>query len=115
MEAINDLLFVVSRLMSAGVVTLAALYVSYSIHRHRVTPVVVWWYVAFCLWTSMIFRWFVVWITMPEQAAVYEPYQAWLQPLTQTGYVLLAMAIVVMTYTHICARSRHYRMEHGHD
>jgi hypothetical protein len=112
--ALDSLIFVFFRLLSAGVVTVAAGYILYhQLFTKRLAPPFVWSYVGICLTIVAAFRWFVVFITIPELADFYKVVEPWLQPMTQAGYVLLGMSIVVLTFTHIKARERHYSQHHG--
>jgi fructose-specific phosphotransferase system IIC component len=108
--ALDELVFVIARLLSAGIITFAAGYIWY--HQwftERLRPTYVWSYVGICLSAVALFRWFVVLITIPQMSDFYEYIEPWLQPMTQTGYALLGMCFIVMTYTHIRARARHKR------
>lgn len=112
--ALQDLIFVIMRLLSAGVITGAALYIGY--HQwfsSRLAPTYVWSYVGICLTLVAFFRWFVVIIALPDFREVYDNVEPWLQPLTQAGYVLVGMCFFVITYGHIKGREAHHR--HWHD
>lgn len=112
---VDDLIFVTFRLLSAGVLTAVTLYLTWKLYNRHLTPAPVWLYTTVILWVATIFRWFVVWVVIQTGDDVDEALVSWLQPITQTMYVLMAMAIFVLTFTHIKERRLHYRVEHGED
>jgi ABC-type nickel/cobalt efflux system permease component RcnA len=111
--ALQDVIFVLFRVASAGVITGAAAYILW--HQwftERLSPTYVWNYVGICLTLVAVFRWFIVVVTMDQFSDFYEDIEPWLQPMTQAGYILLGMCFLVMTYTHIKAKERHMRHHH---
>lgn len=110
----TELIFAAFRLASAGVITGAAGYIIWhQLFTERLRPSYVWSYVGIVLTVVAAFRWFIVAIRTEQLEWLYPALQQWLQPLTQTGYVLLGICFIVMTYTHVRGRERHDRLMHG--
>jgi len=107
----DEIIFLIFRLGSAIVLTGVSVYISWKMVKRDLMPRPVWLYVSTIMWAVSLFRWFVVWLVY-ESGPVYEGWEPWLQPITQAMYVLLAMAIFVLTFTHIKERRLHYQREH---
>lgn len=106
-QALTDAVFALARIASAAAITGAAAYIAY--HQwftQRLRPTIVWNYVGIVLSFVAIFRWFVVFLLLPESSSVYHAIEAWLAPMTQTGYILLAMCFIVLTRCRIIHEHR---------
>jgi len=108
----DEFVFLAFRLASALLVTGATAYVAWALYRGKLKPLVVWRYTSAVLIVNTVWRWFIVWLLLEEQAPLWADVTAWVSPITQTMTSLLVMAIVVMTFTHLTSRARHYRDEH---
>ena len=113
MENILDLIFTAFRLASAGVVTGAAAYIGWGLHRRTLAPRPVWWYSLIVLVFVALFRWVVVVLLMDDYVGYANIIEPWFQPLTQTSTILLGLVIFVLSYTHVKARGRHMDNYHG--
>jgi len=108
----DEFVFLSFRLASALLVTGAAAYVAWALYHGKLKPLVVWRYTCAVLIVNTVWRWFIVWLLLEEQEPLWADLTAWVSPITQTMTSLLVMAIVVMTFTHLTSRARHYRDEH---
>lgn len=100
----------------AGASTGAAAYVAWHYWATRdVYPRIVWNYAGVVLTLVVAWRWFVIWITAEAQSELYAAIQPWIAPMTQAGYILLSIVIIVLTFTHVKARRRHYQVWHEDD
>lgn len=109
----DELILAAFRWASAGASTGAAAYVAWHYWRTRdLYPRVVWNYAGVVLTLVAIWRWFVIWITAEAQSEVYDAIQPWIAPMTQAGYILLSMVILVLTFTHVKARKMHFDAWH---
>lgn len=112
----DDLILDLFRWLSAGASTGAAVYVAWHYWKTRdLYPRVVWNYAGIVLTIVAIWRWFVIWVTDDVQHDLYTVIQPWIAPMTQAGYILLSMVIIVLTFTHVKARNAHFRAWHMED
>lgn len=113
MVAEQDLIFVIFRLLPAVVTSATAAFLAWHYWKTRdLYPRVVWNYTGIILTLVAIYRWVVVWITLPGQSESYSDLQEWLGPMSQTGFLVLSIVILVLTVTHVAARKRHYTEWH---
>ena len=103
----HELVFVVFRLMAAVLVLASAIFGTYSLYRHRLSPRPVWAYSAVVLWFVAIYRWGIVILLTDPMEDVYSHVAPWIAPMNQTMYALLVMVIATLTYA--CIRSHRIR------
>lgn len=108
MDGLDEWVLVIFRLSSAVVFTLVAAFMSYKLARRALLPRPVWTYVAVVLWVVTLFRWFVVLLLIDHDSPVVAAVAPYIPPLTQSMFILLAMAIFVLTYCHIRQRALHW-------
>jgi len=109
-----DILELVLRLAAALSLSAAFGVIAYGFYTHNLVPKTVWVYFFAVVTLKMIWRWFVLslWFT-PDPEGLSAELVPWVQPINQTLYILMGIAIIMLVTTHITARAQHYDRHHN--
>jgi hypothetical protein len=108
----DDLIFTLFQWMAAVVSTGAFVYFVSHLCRGSLSHKAPWLYATGVLGIVTVYRWFIVWVKADGNESAYAAAAPWISPFTQTGYMLLTIALLVLCYAHITAKTAHFLEQH---
>jgi hypothetical protein len=108
---------VILRITAALVLSYAFFYLLGNLWLGRLRPVPVWLYLTVVLLAKALFRWLVVALLFEDQwpAGWSDWVNPLVQPVNQSLYICMGIAVTLLVYAHVRGRATHYDAYHAGD